>query len=116
MYMTPVSGSLKVIPRVDRESAGEVKVTLSEGALCRAVSSGFINPGDVWTIKLSSEFSTKYRNSHLHYIFRVNILVQIVPMFFIGLSLIYKNLLLAQVLFSKSLQNVKFCCAEYLAY
>lgn len=58
MYMTPVSGSLKVIPRVESESVGGLKVTLSEEAL-KEPPSELMNTEEAWVSKLSSEFSTR---------------------------------------------------------
>lgn len=58
MYMTPVSGSLKVIPREESESVGGLKVTLSEEAL-KEPPSELMNTEEAWVSKLSSEFSTK---------------------------------------------------------
>lgn len=59
MYITPVSGSRKVIPREDSESA-ELKVPLSIEPLKDAASDDEImNADDAWFSKPSLEFSKR---------------------------------------------------------
>lgn len=65
MYITPVSGSRKVIPREDSESA-ELKVPLSIEPLNDAASDDEImNADDAWLSKPSSEFSEE-QNKNFH--------------------------------------------------